>query len=145
LVHEVIAAIATDPVRIVDGRPSTSTSTGGRPPSTGGAGDDRARRRRRSSTASPTRTTAGPRPGTTRPSLLDDAVAGTGSLAAGRQAPRARREVRAEVVAQAVERHAVLGPARPGDRRLDARQVELEQLVEAGSEPASRHRPWALA
>ena len=51
------------------------------------------------------------------------------------------REVRAEVLAQRLERDAVLRPARPGDGRRHARQVELEELVErrpvAGLAPQS--------
>ena len=64
--------------------------------------------------------------------ILDEAVAGDRHLASevadvGLQPVR---EVRAEVLAQRLERDAVLRPARPGDGRRHARQVELEELVE---------------
>ena len=61
--------------------------------------------------------------------------------------PRHRRlqpvgEVGPEVVAQQVERHAVLRPARAGHRRHDRREVQLEQLVEGRA--VARLAPQAL-
>ena len=82
--------------------------------------------------------------------VLDDAIAGDGLLAAqvGKVPLQPVREVRLEVLAQGLERHPVLGTARPGHGWLDARQVELEQLVEdravAGQAPQALRLGIAL-
>ena len=59
-----------------------------------------------------------------------------------RWAPSVCGKARAEVVAEARQRDAVLRPARPGQRRLDGREVELEGDVELG--PVAGLAPQAL-
>ena len=86
-VHEVIAAIATDPVRIV-AAPSTSSAIAGRPPSTA----TRPRRRVGRPVGSPRHAgtnAGGSSPGTTRPTRPPRAVAGTRTSPPGRRGPRA--------------------------------------------------------
>ncbi|GIW20358.1 MAG: hypothetical protein KatS3mg065_0654 [Chloroflexota bacterium] len=51
-------------------------------------------------------------------------------------------EVRAEVLPEGPQGDAVLGPPRPGDRRLHGRQIELEEGVELGT--GARLAPQAL-
>ncbi len=60
----------------------------------------------------------------------------------GRRRWRGGRERRPEVGRKPGQLDPVLGPSRTCDRRRDARQVELEQLVEDG--PVARFAPEAL-
>ena len=135
-VHDVIAAIATEPVRTVTVSSPTVISTGsvGTPIVRRGVGHDRLDRRRdvgRIGRRRERRRVRG-REGLGR--RLGDGVAVDRRVAHRLDRPlQPVRVVRPEVLAQRVERHAVLRPPRTGQRRHDRRQVERQQLVELGT------------
>ena len=147
-VQDVIAAIATEPVRIVAVSPPTSISIGRyvrrspaeaadrwrvrgrRGRSLGGVA---ARRRERRRIARRERLGA----------RLVDVALRSAALDAGLvERLEAVRERRPEAVPQVGERDPILRPARPGDGRDDRRQVELEDVVEV--RPGAGLAPQAL-
>ena len=135
LVHDVMAAIATDPVRMSTLVPPTSTgtvryasaSTGGASATTGSAGGsgsvvapavaNAVASEAGNDSAEASSTTPSPRMGSSAPR-------------SARFASRPFGKFDRKFSAERLERDAVLRPARTGDRRRDAGQVELEQLVE---------------
>ena len=132
-VHEVIAAIATEPDRTTRS-PSTSIVTAGRPrrrpvaaaPPARGAGAGRGRR------------DAAGRAGNARPSAsLDPRRSGV-----GRSRYEAVREVRPEVRPQRGSGTRSCGRRGPATRRLDRREVQLQQRVEV--RPVARLAPQPL-
>ena len=116
--HEVIAAIATEPDRIVACRPSDLERTGGVGPRVGAAVVADAGRRGRSIAGC----------------LGVDATDSTAALGstAGRIVVGHRRPFGKfdRKFSRARQRHPVLRPPRPGHGRHDGREVELEQRVE---------------
>ena len=147
-VQEVIAAIATDPVADVDLLPADLDRH-----AAVGAVVDRGPRRRgpvpragpgAGGSRRPTRTRAGRRRGTIRPKPRPRPRRPAPRPLASAASPRLQAvgEVRPEVVAQQVERHAVLRPARARHRRHDRGEVEGQELIEG--RPVARQAPQAL-